>query len=153
RGIVGELAPLSGHCVLGERDTWRQIEARTSIGYAPSEPEISAHLTVGEALQFHASLRNAPDWPWRKMLSEIGLPSTLLLSEASAGQRKRAELACALAGDPDLLVLDEPFEHLDSLAKEWLAGALDTLRTERIIVMTHHGDSPLRFDSERDVNG
>ena len=69
RGIVGELAPLSGPCVLGERDTWRQIEARASIGYAPSEPEIAAHLTVGEALQFHASFRHAPDWPWRTILS------------------------------------------------------------------------------------
>lgn len=69
----------------------------------------------------------------------------------SLGQRRRCQIARALAPDPDLLVLDEPFAGLDPAAIEELLERLETLARERpelaILLVTHHIDEiPCGFD-------
>jgi ATPase subunit of ABC transporter with duplicated ATPase domains len=69
------------------------------------------------------------------------------LAAASAGQRRKAELICGLAGEPDVLLLDETFAHLDGESIELLAGWITEWATSRLILLTHHGELPVSADA------
>jgi ATP-binding cassette subfamily F protein uup len=58
------------------------------------------------------------------VISELGLPADLRMSELSGGWRRRAALAQALVSNPELMLLDEPTNHLDISTIEWLEDAV-----------------------------
>ena len=62
-------------------------------------------------MEIRRELGIGDDWPWR--------PGTL-----SGGEAKRLQIACALATDPDVLVLDEPTNHVDRPTRERIIAAL-----------------------------
>lgn len=146
RAMGGELLPASGHVAIDGHDVHRVTSIRRRIALAPSTPELPVFLTVREAWQFTASLRSASDWNGEVYGEALGLPPTLVLGEASAGQRRKAELVCALAGDPDVLLLDETFAHLDRDGGEQLGRWLVDWARTRVIVLTHHGEAPVPID-------
>jgi ABC-2 type transport system ATP-binding protein len=146
RAMAGELLPASGNVTIDGHDVHRLPSVRRRIALAPSTPELPVFLTVREAWQFTASLRSAPDWSGEPFCEALGLPPTLALGEASAGQRRKAELVCALAGDPDVLLLDETFAHLDRDGGEQLARWLVDWAQSRVVLLTHHGEPPVPID-------
>jgi ABC-type multidrug transport system ATPase subunit len=88
-----------------------------------------------------------PDWNGRLYCDALNLDPTLPLSKASAGQRQKAELICALAGDPEVLLLDETFSHLDQASLAQLCVWLREWSTSRVILFAHHGEPPLAADA------
>jgi hypothetical protein len=78
---------------------------------------------------------------WRRPVNLLVL--SVVAPNASAGQRRKAELVCGLAGDPPVLLLDETFAHLDhqgcARPQDWLAE----WSRSRLIVLTHHGGAPV----------
>ena len=70
------------------------------------------------------------------VLTELGLPSSHLLSQLSGGWQRRVGLARALVSDPDLLLLDEPTNHLDLSTIEWLENRIRGFRGS-VLFITH----------------
>ena len=144
RAISGGLAPAHGHVLVSGKDVHRDAPARRDISFVSATPELPDFLTVTEAYQFVASLRRWPDWNGRSWCEALNLDPTLTLAVASAGQRQKAELICGLAGDPEILLLDEIFSHLDRTSVSQLCEWIDDWASSRLIILAHHAALPLR---------
>lgn len=124
--VVGLVKPYSGHVLLGGNDisTWPMNErAKAGIGYLPQEASIFRKLNVEDNIKLVLEMNNKltvkeKSKKLEELLSEFGI---LKLRGASAvslsgGERRRVELARALAASPDFILLDEPFTGIDPIA-------------------------------------
>jgi ABC-type multidrug transport system ATPase subunit len=151
RAIGGELPPAGGSVCINGQDIHATPRARRHVALVTSAPELPAFLTVAEACEFTASLRGAPDWDGKPYCEALELDPALLLRHASAGQRRKAEFVCGLAGDPEVLLLDETFAHLDDHGTEQLCQWIDEWSRSRIIVLAHHGEPPVSIDEVLEI--
>jgi len=121
------LLPASGRVVVEGRDTreWDGIRLRRRIGYVFQDIGLFPHMTVEENVTIVPRLER---WPTeragdraRQLLDLVGLPYSEYGSrrphELSGGQRQRVGLARALAIDPPILLMDEPFGALDPITR------------------------------------
>lgn len=151
RAIGGELPPTSGCVLVNGQDIHAIARARRHVALITSAPELPAFLTVAEACEFTASLRGAPGWDGTPYCEALELDPALLLRHASAGQRRKAEFICGLAGDPEVLLLDETFAHLDARSVDQLGQWISAWSTSRVIILAHHGEPPLETDEVLDI--
>lgn len=148
RALCTEVAPTSGRVLLdGETPSTNPL-ARRRISFLPAVPELPGFLTVREAWVLFAALRDAPSWSGAKLAAQFSLDPSRRLDTLSIGQRKKAELLAALAGDPDVLLLDEVFAPLDPRSAGAVAALLEAERPSKIMVMTGHGALGIDVDSE-----
>jgi osmoprotectant transport system ATP-binding protein len=107
---------------------WDPIALRRRIGYVLQEAGLMPHFSVGDNVGLVPRLL---DWDAGKrreriaeMLELVGLPPAKFADrfphELSGGQRQRVGLARALAADPEILLLDEPFGALDAITRNKL---------------------------------
>ena len=146
RALAGELQPSAGTVRVCGRDVHRSAEARRDISFVPATPELPDFLSVAEAYEFTAAIRGMKDWNGRQYLEALHLDAALPLGSASAGQRQKAELVCGLAGDPQVLLLDETFTHLDGAGVDVLEHWVAQWQQSRLVVVTHHGGPPVPPD-------
>ncbi len=151
RAMGGELQPSGGSVCVQGQDVHSVTQARRHVALVTSTPELPAFLTVSEACEFSASLRGAPKWDGKPYCEALELDPTLPLGHASAGQRRKAELVCALAGDPSVLLLDETLAHLDEHGAVQLSQWIDDWSLSRVIVLAHHGSPPVMVNKTLDV--
>ncbi len=124
--VVGLVKPNSGSILLNGQDisTWpMNIRARAGIGYLPQEASIFRKLTVEEniklVLQMNDKLtENEKRLKLEELLSEFGIARLrdYAAVSLSGGERRRVEIARALAASPDFMLLDEPFAGIDPIA-------------------------------------
>ncbi|MEM6930652.1 MAG: ATP-binding cassette domain-containing protein, partial [Myxococcota bacterium] len=133
----------TGTVRIGGRDPRSDDEARREVAYLPAEPELPDVLTVDEAWQQLAALRRRPGWDGVRIRSRFDLPGGIRLAQCSAGQRRLAELVAALAGDPGVLLLDEPFANLDDGRAQILAEMLQEWSEARTVIVTSHPGLPV----------
>jgi len=150
RMIAGLSRPHLGHIACGS-DVWLDTDTRIHlspqqrrIGYVPQHyglfPHMSAFDNVKAALH-HLSpaeqLERTRAWISRVHLDGL---ENRHPAELSGGQQQRVAVARALAGDPSVLLLDEPFSAVDSATREKLHGELAELKKQLsipIILVTH----------------
>ena len=117
RMLVGLSQPSSGQILLDgeslDRDAWREL--RRTLGFMPERIEFHGDLSGEETLRYFAGLRAADPKTVGPLLERVGLGGAARrkVREYSKGMRQRLNLAQALLGSPEVLVLDEPIEGLD----------------------------------------
>jgi osmoprotectant transport system ATP-binding protein len=135
--------------VAGQPTTaWDPIELRRGIGYVIQETGLFPHFTVERNVALVPRLQNWPTERIRTRVNEVmriaGLGDGQFESryphELSGGQRQRVGVARALAADPAILLMDEPFGALDPLTRAELQGEFQALQgalSKTIVFVTH----------------
>jgi len=123
-------------------------ELRSLIGYGTQSPSIYADLTIAENLRYFAAILKAPASDVLRVIGEVDLVkhADQLVSQLSGGQRSRANLAVALLGSPELLVLDEPTVGLDPVLRDELWALFHRLADSGVtlLVSSHVMDEAAR---------
>jgi osmoprotectant transport system ATP-binding protein len=126
RTVNALVRPTSGRVLVGDKDvaTTDPIALRRGIGYVIQESGLFPHMTIarniGMALELAGKPRPEIAARAAQMLALVGLSadiSTRYPWQLSGGQRQRVGLARALANDPAVLLMDEPFGALDPLTR------------------------------------
>jgi len=126
RTIAGLERPHAGRISLGDElwfDAQRKVHLspeRRRLGYLPQDYGLFPHLTVAENVRF-AARRDRPDLLERFGIGHLGSARPRQLS---GGERQRVGLARALAREPRVLLLDEPFGALDALTRQQVRDEL-----------------------------
>jgi osmoprotectant transport system ATP-binding protein len=143
------LEPAEGQVLVDGRDTraWDPIQLRRSIGYVIQDVGLFPHLSVGDNIAVVPKLQRwePPRVAARvaEVLQLVGLPPAFAgrwPDELSGGQRQRVGVARALAANPAVLLLDEPFGALDPITRAELQtefGAIQRALGKTVILVTH----------------
>ena len=143
------LTPREGEVLVNGRSTlhWDVIRLRRMIGYVIQEVGLFPHFTVERNIALVPRIEN---WPAdrihtrvRDLLQLVGLDPQLASRyprELSGGQRQRVGVARALAADPPILLMDEPFGALDPLTRAELQREFCALqqRLQKTVVFVTH---------------
>jgi len=148
--INGLLTASAGRVLVEGRSVaeWDITELRRHIGYAIQEVGLFPHYTVEKNVALVPRLERWPEEKIHKRVQEVlqmvGLPAaefaTRYPDELSGGQRQRVGLARALAADPPILLMDEPFGALDPLTRAELQKEFKQLqqRLRKTVVFVTH---------------
>ncbi len=154
--VVGLVKPNGGNIYINDRNitTWpMHIRAKAGIGYLPQEPSSFRSLSVEDNIKLVLEMNDklTVDEKRRKLeelLSEFGiikLRSEVSLS-LSGGERRRVELARALAASPDFILLDEPFTGIDPIAIADIKENIRKLSVEKglgVLITDHNPKATL----------
>jgi len=146
--IVGLIKPNQGRIFLDNEDITSlpmYKRAKRGIGYLAQEASVFRKLTVEENLQAVLEMTKLSRKEQREkiesLLEEFSLTHVRknLGMVLSGGERRRTEIARALAVDPNFVLLDEPFAGVDPIAVEEIQSIVATLKTKNIgILITDH---------------
>jgi osmoprotectant transport system ATP-binding protein len=144
------LVPDSGEVIVRDRSaaSWDPIELRRSIGYVLQEVGLFPHLTVRDNIAVVPRLLGWDDSRIARRIEElmqlVGLPASEYAlrrpQDLSGGQRQRVGVARALAADPPILLMDEPFGALDPVTRAELHREFRRIQSEvrkTIMIVTH----------------
>ena len=129
------IVPDAGTILLDGRDAAKVPlpELRHGIGYVIQSIGLFPHLTVGENINVVPRLMRSGEDRAAELLALVSLPAEMARrfpSELSGGQQQRVGVARALAGQPGLMLLDEPFGALDPVTRSALGGSYRKLQDE-----------------------
>jgi len=143
--------PTGGQVLVDGRSTidWDPIELRRHIGYVIQETGLFPHYTVEENISLVPRLLEWDEGLIRprvkELLAMVGLDAQKFSQryphELSGGQRQRVGVARALAADPPILLMDEPFGALDPLTRGEVQQEFQELEKrlrKTIVIVTHH---------------
>ena len=128
------------------------------VAYLPQNPLFDGETTVlqqvmkGVAIDEERAkdakvIQQADEYQCKSILNQLGLRDyEQKIAQLSGGQKRRVALACALAAEAEVLILDEPTNHIDSEMVDWLEGYLK--RFQGALLMVTHD----RYFLERVVN-
>ncbi len=152
------IEPTSGSIEVAGRDIMRgrPEELRRHIGYVIQSVGLFPHLTVAENI---ATVPRLLGWERRRigprvreLLGTVGLPAEEYADkyprQLSGGQAQRVGVARALAADPPVLLMDEPFGAVDPLTRERLQAAFERIQREvrkTVVFVTHDVDEAIRL--------
>ena len=123
RVMAGLVEPDRGERVLGPG---------AAVGYMEQDPDLSGHATLGDYAT--AALGEAETWRVEAAAEGLRLALDLDPARASGGERRRAALARLLAEAPELMLLDEPTNHMDIDAVLWLEAELRRTRAAYVLI-------------------
>jgi lipopolysaccharide export system ATP-binding protein len=146
--IVGLIVPNEGKVFLDDKDITHEPmyrRAQMGIGYLAQEASVFRHLTVEDNIRAVLEMKNIPEKEQEEriesLLDEFGLHKVRksLGIQLSGGERRRTEIARALALNPSFILLDEPFAGVDPIAVEDIQTIVKKLKAKNIgVLITDH---------------
>ena len=157
--LINRMIPLtSGDILLGERSVLDRdpTELRREIGYVIQQIGLFPHLTVAENIATVPKLlgwhRDKVDHRVRELLEMIGMDPQEIgpryPAQLSGGQRQRVGVARALAADPPLMLMDEPFGAIDPINRARLQDEFLRLQEQvrkTVVFVTHDIDEAIKM--------
>lgn len=154
------IEPTSGLVLVEGEDIKKQdpIQLRRNMGYVIQQIGLMPHMTIEENIALIPKLKQ---WPKERYLGKVdelldlvGLDPNIYKrrypNELSGGQQQRIGVIRALAGDPHIILMDEPFSALDPISREQLQDELIKLQEEiqkTIVFVTHDMDEALKIST------
>jgi len=145
---VGFINPSEGHVYLDDTEITKlpmYRRARLGVGYLPQEPSVFRKLTVANnlkaVLEMTKLTRVQQAAKMEELIAEFRLETVRnnIGDSLSGGERRRTEIARALATDPKFILLDEPFAGIDPIAVEDIQHIVAALKLKNIgILITDH---------------
>jgi lipopolysaccharide export system ATP-binding protein len=146
--IVGMVKPNSGKIYLDDKDITNEPmyrRAQLGVGYLPQEASVFRKLSIEDNLRAVLQMTNKTkaeqEHKVESLLDEFALHHVRknLGDQLSGGERRRTEIARALATDPKFILLDEPFAGVDPIAVEDIQSVVRKLKDKNIgILITDH---------------
>jgi len=146
--IVGLIKPFTGRIFLDDEDITKlpvYRRAQKGIGYLAQEASVFRQMSVEDNILSVLEMTKLPKAEQHKkvetLLNEFGLQHIRKSKgyQLSGGERRRTEIARALAIDPKFILLDEPFAGVDPIAVEDIQHIVKTLRDKNIgVLITDH---------------
>lgn len=146
--IVGLIKPLSGHVFLENTEITEMPmyrRAQLGIGYLAQEASVFRQLSVEDnikaVLEFTKLTKAEQSERLESLIEEFGLANVRRSKgiQLSGGERRRTEIARALAANPKFILLDEPFAGVDPIAVEDIQHIVSKLKNKNIgILITDH---------------
>jgi len=146
--IVGLIKPLSGNVFLDDLDITEMPmykRAQNGVGYLAQEASVFRQLSVEDnikaVLEFTKLSKDEQHTKLETLLNEFGLQHIRksMGIQLSGGERRRTEIARALAVDPKFILLDEPFAGVDPIAVEDIQNIVKKLKDKNIgVLITDH---------------
>ena len=150
--------PTSGRLTIDGRDVMQlsPVELRRRIGYVIQQVGLFPHMTVGDNTGVVPRLLRWPEARIRERVDElldvVGLEAAVYRnrypSELSGGERQRVGVARALAADPPVMLMDEPFGAVDPIRRERLQNEFLRLQSrvrKTIVFVTHDVDEAIKM--------
>jgi len=126
---------------------WKNIELKRSIGYVIQQVGLFPHMTVRDNISYVLNIMNSEKTLQKERASElielVDMDQSYLdryPRELSGGQSQRVGVARALAADPDIILMDEPFGAVDEISREVLQSEIQKiykLLGKTIVFVTH----------------
>ena len=143
--ITGYLSSTEGSVLINGIDILEDpVHAKAKLGYLPEIPPLYSDMTVEEYLKFACELKKVPTAKHKEMVEQLIKLTRLkdvqkrLIVNLSKGYKQRVGLAAALAGNPDVLILDEPTAGLDPKQIMEFRDLIRALsKTHTIIISSH----------------
>lgn len=146
--IVGMVRPDGGHIFLDDHEISRKPmyqRARLGLGYLPQEPSVFRKMSVQDnimaILETQKLKRKERKERLEQLLEEFKITHIRknMAVSCSGGERRRLEIARALASSPDFILLDEPFAGIDPIAVEDIQTIISQLRDKGMgVLITDH---------------
>ncbi len=150
--------PSGGIVLVNSRDVQEldPITLRLGVGYVTQKSGLIPHMTIGENVALVPSLlgwsKKKKEARTRELLELINLAPDEYMqkmpSQLSGGQQQRVSIARALATEPDLILMDEPFSALDPLTRLQLQNEVKSLQSrlkKTIVIVSHDMNEALRL--------
>jgi osmoprotectant transport system ATP-binding protein len=152
------IEPTDGKISINGKNIMEQnpVELRRDIGYVIQQIGLLPHMTIAENISIVPKLKNWPEEKYVKrvdeLLSMVGLDPSVFKdrypAELSGGQQQRVGVVRAMAAEPPIILMDEPFSALDPISREQLQDELIRLQqtiNKTIIFVTHDMDEALKI--------
>jgi branched-chain amino acid transport system ATP-binding protein len=155
--LSGQIAPTAGQILFEGRDiTGLNMPRRAQLGIARSfqitsvlkdfttldNVALSVQAHQGHSFRFWRNARQDPDLrdPARQVLEDLGLGARadIVTAELSHGEQRQLEIAMALAGDPRVLLLDEPMAGMGPEESDRMVEFLKRLKGSRAMLLVEH---------------
>lgn len=130
-----------------EVDKWNDIELRRSIGYVIQQVGLFPHMNISDNITYVLDIqkveKSAKTQRANELIRLVGLNESYLNrypSELSGGQKQRVVVARALAADPEIILMDEPFGAVDEIVRQTLQDEMLNLYkslNKTIVFVTH----------------
>jgi ABC-2 type transport system ATP-binding protein len=141
--MSGFLPPSSGSVTLDDGPIWRNEQIYRAIGLVPEREAVFEHLTGRQFVVANAELHRLPDADAAAARAvatvEMADAQDRPISTYSKGMRQRIKMASALVHDPQVLLLDEPFNGMDPRQRLHMMGLLERMGEEgRTVLFSSH---------------
>ena len=154
--LMGKLRPSAGQVKLFGVDPWKNPAPYASVGFVPEHEKMHDWMTALEFVstfaRLHGMTRSEAEREARRVLDFVGLSDVANkeIGRFSKGMRQRTKIAHALVNDPELIILDEPLQGCDPLARTTLLNVIRELgKLGRTVLVSSHNLSEIERITEQ----
>ncbi len=150
--LAGVHKPLSGKLLYKEKDLFQrenQKDLKKVCGYIPQENPLIEELSVLDNLKlWYTDKKRIMQEMEQGVLADFRFEEYLNfpVNKLSGGMKKRVSIACAIADDPDILIMDEPTAALDMLCKHDVMEYIEkSKKSGKIIIFSTHDETEIKI--------